>query len=207
VLAEFVEGHVMDHLEHFLGLLGPWITERLQERDADQAGRRRALEAEQANLQRLNHLREQRMTELIEVGISAVGMEVIERIDAEIILSTTSIRDLESQLEEWQGPPVVDDLLDYYSQVRDVIGGVINQAQGVQDINGGLHRVMSGVWIEMGEDRMRAELALKERLGKPGEFLHYAYPPQQRIPFDAEVLSKNWSSPNLASSEQGYSLM
>jgi hypothetical protein len=46
--AELVESHVLNHLHVFIGSVEDWITERAQERNADQVEREAAVDRERA---------------------------------------------------------------------------------------------------------------------------------------------------------------
>ena len=70
--ADLVEEHVLNHLELFLGEdLETWIGERMAERSGERTALQKAVDAQRRDLERLDAQREQRMAELVELGITA----------------------------------------------------------------------------------------------------------------------------------------
>ena len=106
--AQLIEGHVLRHLDAFVGKdLEAWIAERLATRTDEQADLERTLDARRSELVALERRREQRMTELETVGITQLGLEVIERIDAEREGLSATVADIEARLERVLGGAVL----------------------------------------------------------------------------------------------------
>ena len=171
--ADHAEGHVLRHLQWFTGPVEEWIAEQVAERDSEHRARQSALDAERARLAGLDAQREQRMSEIIEHGItSPVAFELIERIDQERESRRRDLEDAEAQLAEHKPTPDVDAALDYYNSLRDVIAGRIASAKSAHDLNAALHDVLGGMWMaledpqwanpEPGEKVLRAEFALRK---------------------------------------------
>jgi DNA invertase Pin-like site-specific DNA recombinase len=115
VVADDAEAVFREMLPHFGSNLDAVVVERLDERHHAQSDRKAALEAKRRELAALDRKREQRMAELTEVGITAVGMEVIERIDAERSRLRDAIADAKAVLAEHADQPDTDDLREFYA--------------------------------------------------------------------------------------------
>jgi hypothetical protein len=88
-------------------------------------------------------------------------MEVIERIDAEIILSTTSIRDAEAQLQEWTAGVNPNAAINFYAGIVDVVQGRIARASGIKEVNAALHDVLTGVWLSYDGQVLTADVTFR----------------------------------------------
>jgi hypothetical protein len=100
--AELAEGHVLRHLDSFVGTtLDAWIGAKLQEHSGDREALERQLETLVANLASLDARREARMAEMAELGMSSIGIELVERIDQERSSLLGRIEDAEARLAEW----------------------------------------------------------------------------------------------------------
>ena len=130
--AELLEAHVLNHLSTFVGSVEDWISGVLAECDGEAQEHRRAIDAERAKLAALERLREERMAELTEVGITAIGLEVIERIDADIDSLRSAIEDAGQALQDVEATPDVDAALDFYTGLVDVIAVRVRRAPGVR---------------------------------------------------------------------------
>ena len=150
--AQLIEGHVLRHLDAFVGKdLEAWIAERLATRTDEQAGLECTLDSRRSDLAALDRRRAQRMTELGTVGITKVGIEVIERIDAEREALSATIADIEARLSEFSTGPSSDAILDYYVSIRDAVTGRIVEAKGPNDVAAVLADVFEGIWAELTE--------------------------------------------------------
>jgi DNA invertase Pin-like site-specific DNA recombinase len=150
--ADLIEGHVLRHLDAFVGKdLEAWITERLATRSDEQEGLECTLDSRRSELAALERRREKRMAELDTVGITKVGLELIERIDAEREALATTIADIEARLSEFSTGPSSDAILDYYVSIRDAVTGRIADAKGPSDVAAVLADVFEGIWAELTE--------------------------------------------------------
>jgi hypothetical protein len=159
--AEMAETRILEHLTLFVGNVQGWIEEQLESRSDGLTTLQKALDEEQAKLADLDALREQRMAELIDVGITDVGLEVIERIDQQRRNIGSDISDAEAQLAEWTASLSGDLVLDWYSGVVDVIQGRVAKAQGIAEINAALHDSLVGVWLAYDGITLSADIRLR----------------------------------------------
>jgi hypothetical protein len=88
---------------------------------------RNLLEKHRAELRRLDTKRDKR-GELEDVRINQIGMEVIERIDYDRSILEGQIELAKVLLGEWDALPNVDEALDCYSHLLDVVQGRIREA-------------------------------------------------------------------------------
>ena len=158
--------HVLRHLHWFIGSVEDWITERVQERSTELQAREKTLARERGRLGELERQRQARMGELEEVGITALGLEVIEGIDRKIEAQQRKIGEAEAMTAEWQGPPDVNAALDYYSKLVDAIRGKVAGADGVEAVNAALTTVVAGLWISYDGKRLEASFALRPLDGR-----------------------------------------
>ena len=150
--AQLIEGHVLRHLDAFVGKdLEAWIAERLATRTDEQAVLERTLEARRSELVALERRREQRMAELENVGITPLGLELVERIDAQREGLAATVADIEARVGEWSEGPSSDAILDYYCSIRDAVTGRIANATGPNDVAAVLADVFCGIWAELTE--------------------------------------------------------
>jgi hypothetical protein len=165
--AELLEGRVLNHLATFVGSVDEWIAEVLGQRNAEAVKRQANIDARKAALAALDRQREDRMAELSELGITAIGMEIIERLDSQREAVRTEIAEAEAVATEWSGPPDVDAALDFYNGLVDAIQGRIKQAPGVQELNEALASVLAGLWCELDPDRDYERLLVQFALHAP----------------------------------------
>jgi DNA invertase Pin-like site-specific DNA recombinase len=158
--ADVAEQRVLEHLTLFVGDVESWIGERLADRTDEQAQFQSAVDAEKAKLAVLDRTREQRMAELAAVGITALGLEVIERIDQERAHVATGIEDAEARLAEWTASLSADAVLDYYNGIVALVQGKVKQAAGVAEINAALHDGLVGVWLACDGEELSAEVRM-----------------------------------------------
>ena len=158
--ADIAEQQVLDHLSLFVGDLQGWIGEQLAQRTDERDELEHALEARGRALASLDALRERRMAELTEVGITAIGLEVIERIDADRDGAATAVEDIEARLGEWTAP-TTDTVLAYYERLIEFIRGKVAKADGTAAINAALHDALVGVWMSYDGADLHAEVRVR----------------------------------------------
>jgi hypothetical protein len=162
VPAELADERILEHLTTFVGSVEEWIGERLAERSDEQVVLERSLERARTKLDELTDLREQRMAELIEVGITTIGMEAIQRIDRQVEAQEKKIADGEAQLAEWTAQLSADGILDFYNRIVDLVKGRIARANGIAEINVVLHDSLTGVWLSYDGKTLTADVTFRE---------------------------------------------
>jgi hypothetical protein len=161
--AELLETHVLEHLACFVDSVEGWLGELVKERDGQRTVHEDQLDAEKAALVALDRQRDERMAELESVGITAIGMEVIERIDAKRDAQQQRVVDAEAVLSEWVPTPNLNAALDYYSELLDLVQGRVQKAQGAKELNEALASVLAGLWCWIEDGRLRVEFELRNR--------------------------------------------
>ena len=138
---------MLRQLDAFVGKdLEAWIAERLATRTDEHAVLARTLDARRSELVALERRRGQRMAVLTEVGITPLGIEVVERIDTQIEALAATVADVEARLSEFSAGPSSDAILDYYCAIRDAVTDRIAQATEPSEVASVLADVFSGVW-------------------------------------------------------------
>jgi hypothetical protein len=165
--AELLETHVLNHLAWFVDSVEGWLGELVRERDGQRKVREGQLDRETASLAALDHTRDERMAELEEVGITKVGMELIERMDARREAQQQRVVDAEAVLAEWAPPPNLNAALEFYSELLDLVQGRVKKAQGARELNEALASVLVGLWCWIEDGRLRVEFELR----KPPEMI------------------------------------
>ena len=161
VPADIAEERILAHLSLFVGDVQTWIGERLADRSSERTARQEALDALKAKLAALDRRREERMSELADIGVSKIGLEVIERIDAQRESSREEIADAEAALGEWTGTLSADAILDFYESVVDLVEGRISKANGVVEINAALLDSLAGVWMRFDGETLTAQVQFR----------------------------------------------
>jgi DNA invertase Pin-like site-specific DNA recombinase len=159
--AELAEQRILDHLGLFVGHVEDWIGERLAERSDEQQALQSALDARRRELSSLDAQREKRMAEMTTIGITPVGLEVIERIDSERAGRQRDIEEAEAVLSEWTARLSADSALDFYNRIVDVVQGRVARAQGMAEINAVLHDTLLGVWLGFDGRTMTADIKVR----------------------------------------------
>jgi DNA invertase Pin-like site-specific DNA recombinase len=160
--ADLVEARVLDHLSLFLeDDLDIWIGEQLAQRSDEQVALQSAVDAKRLALLSLEARREQRMAELENVGITAVGLEVIDRIDRDHAALRADIDDGEAVLSEWTARVSADGVLDFYTRLRDLVSGRVARADGVAEINAILHDSLRGIWLAYDGETLSADIRVR----------------------------------------------
>ena len=163
ISADEVEQRILDHLSLFLADdLETWIRDRIAERTDEQRSLQGVLDAKRQELADLDALREERMAELIEHGItSPVAFELIERIDRQREVLQREIDDADAVLSEWTGQLSVDGVLDFYDRLVDLVKGRVAKADGIAEINAALHDSLLGVWLTYDGDTLTADIEVR----------------------------------------------
>lgn len=159
--AEDAEQRILDHLGLFLGHVEDWIGERLAERSDEQQALQSALDTRRRELASLDTQRERRMAELTTIAITALGLDVIERIDSEREARQRDIEKAEAVLSEWTARLSADSVLDFYNRIVDVVQGRIAKADGVAEINAVLHDTLLGVWLGYDGRTLTADIKVR----------------------------------------------
>jgi hypothetical protein len=161
VPADIAEERILEHLSLFVGDVDAWVGERLADRSSEQTARQEALDTLKAKLAVLDRQRDQRMSELADIGVSKIGLEVIERIDAQRESLRGDIADAEAALGEWTGVLDSDAITAFYAGIVDLVHGRIAKANGVAEVNAALHDSLTGVWMRFDGDTLHAEIRLR----------------------------------------------
>jgi DNA invertase Pin-like site-specific DNA recombinase len=165
--AELLEVHVLDHLGSFVASVEGWLANILNQRTAEAVKWQATLDAKRTALADLDRRRDQRMAELAEIGFSAIGMEVIERIDRQVEQAQAEVKQAEAIHAEWSRTPDLDEPLDFYNDLVDAIQDRIKQAPGVAELNEALSAVLAGLWCELDPDRDYQRLLVQFALRVP----------------------------------------
>jgi site-specific DNA recombinase len=162
--AELLETHVLNHLQTFVGSVEEWIAGVLAERDGERKVREGQLDQEKAALAGLDRQRDERMAELESVGVTTIGMELVERMDARREAQRQRISEAEAVLAEWTAPADVNAGLDFYSGLVDLVQGRVSKAHGAKELHEALASVLAGLWCEIESERERllVQFALRE---------------------------------------------
>jgi hypothetical protein len=181
--ADVLESHVLNHLGTFVGSVEKWIAGVLCERNAEALTLRGALDAEKARLSDMEQQRAKLMTayeRLVSEGdpLSRYALEPVAKLDADTEAQEHRIAEAEARLSEWSAPPDVDEALDFYSGLVDVIQGRISKAPGIEELNEALASILAGLWCELDQDEtLRVRFALRavndDKLELPPAYVGY----------------------------------
>jgi DNA invertase Pin-like site-specific DNA recombinase len=163
--AALLEEHVLNHLQSFVGSVEDWIAGVLAERNGERHALEGRLDQEQAVLLALDGQRDERMAELESLGVNKIGMELIERIDSKRETQSKRIAEAQALLAEWAPTPGVDEALDFYNGLLDMIRGRVRKASGTRELNEALASVLAGLWCEIRDGRLIVEFELRQPLG------------------------------------------
>jgi hypothetical protein len=171
-----------------------WLGDLVKKRDGQRKVHEDRLDQKKSALAALDRQRDERMAELEEVGITKVGMELIERIDAKREAQQRRVVDTEAVLAEWAPPPNLNAALDYYSELLDLVQGRVQKAQGAKELNEALASVLVGLWCWIEDGKLRVEFELRN-------------PPETILPDDPvlpqERPDRDWLPPVELSSKPG----
>lgn len=159
--AVIAEERVLEYLTLFVGDVEEWIGGQLAEREAAAVDRERRLDELLAQLVSLDRQREERMAELQAVGITALGLEVIERIDTEREARRRDVDDARAALAEWSAELDSDAITAFYQGLVDLVKGRVANAEGAAEVNRALHESLAGVWMAYDGKTLTAEVRLR----------------------------------------------
>lgn len=165
--ADLVEGHVLNHLELFLGEdLETWIGERMAERSGERTALEKAVDEEKTRRSGLERQRAKLMAEyerlaLADDPLARYALEPVARLDADIEAEGQRIGDAEAQLAEWTAKINADGVLDWYTRIRDLVRGRIAKAEGIAEINAALHDSLMGVWLAYDGETLTADIKVR----------------------------------------------
>jgi DNA invertase Pin-like site-specific DNA recombinase len=162
--ASLIEGHVLNHLDVFIGSAEQWIAEQAQAISADQRAREAAVETERAvlaDLERKVALAEAAYDDaLSDPKLAFSALRQVARLETACEAQRQCIAHTEAQLTEWAAPPDVDAALDFYTGLVDLVRGKVQRVKGAVELNAALSTVIAGMWCELDGDRLRAEFEL-----------------------------------------------
>ena len=117
--------------------------------------------------------------------MSVCGTERIDRLREQQI---QRIVEAEAVAAEWEGPPDLDAVLDFYNGLIDIVSGKVRQARGAVELNRALSQVIAGMWAALDDGRLRAEFELRY----PGEAPHIVLPanPYAKFPTGLDAAAK-----------------
>jgi DNA invertase Pin-like site-specific DNA recombinase len=167
--AAVLERHVLNHLGSFVGSVEAWIADRVAERDGERKQRERSLDQERAGLCDLDARRTKRMAELEGMNLTAkpaqIALELIERLDTQREAQSERIAAAEALAAEWSPSPNVDEALDFYNGLVDMIDGRVRKASGARELNEALAGLLEGIWCELEPEgeRLLVQFALRDQ--------------------------------------------
>jgi DNA invertase Pin-like site-specific DNA recombinase len=164
--AALLEAHVLDHLDRFMDSVEDWIADVMAERSGERHVHEDELEHQQDVLLALDRQRDERMAEVEEQGTNPILMEAITRIDAKRETQAQRIAEVESMLAEWTPAAGVDEALDFYAGLMELVQGRVKQAQGSRELNEALCSLLAGMWAEIRDGKLMVEFELRAPLGK-----------------------------------------
>jgi DNA invertase Pin-like site-specific DNA recombinase len=153
--AELLEGHVVDHLEAFVGSAETWLREQVHERDAGRELRVQAVDRLRADLVALDRKRSLVIADyenaLTDGDPNArLVLEVAAKLDRERDGLTEQI-DTAEQLVGEPGDTGVNDALDLYGHIVDAVRG--NPADALAQV--------AGMWVGVRDGKLHAEFQLR----------------------------------------------
>jgi endo-alpha-1,4-polygalactosaminidase (GH114 family) len=95
----------LEHLGCFVDSVEGWLGDLVKKRDGQRKVHEDRLDQKKSALAALDRQRDERMAELEEVGITKVGMELIDRMDAKREAQQQRVVDAEAVLAEWARRP------------------------------------------------------------------------------------------------------
>jgi site-specific DNA recombinase len=149
-----VEQAVVDHLDHFLANAEAWIKDRADKADKDRASFADAIAGQRTELRRLELRAERARAQwerLLDAGdddAADAALRGIDRLEGDARHLAEAITAAEAKLEDWPTADV-DAALDFYSDVRDAIGGRVRAAKGFDDLAAALRSMLARVDLEV----------------------------------------------------------
>jgi hypothetical protein len=170
ILATVLETHVMNHLDSFMDSVEAWIADRLAERNGERKQRERSLDNERRVLAELKTRRRQQLDGFDGIDLTdeqrKITLEVIEDTDGKIDAQAHRIAEAQAVLAEWGTTPAVDDALDFYNSLLDVIQGRVKAAHGPRELNEALAGILVGMWCEAADGLLLVEFELQAQPAK-----------------------------------------
>jgi DNA invertase Pin-like site-specific DNA recombinase len=170
ILASVLETHVMEHLDTFMDSVEAWIADRLAERNGERKQRERSLDNERRVLAELKTRRRQQLDGFDAIDLTdkqrKITLEVIEGTDGKIDAQAHRIAEAQAVLAEWGTTPAVDDALDFYNSLLDVIQGRVKAAHGPRELNEALAGILVGMWCEVADGLLLVEFELQAEPAK-----------------------------------------
>lgn len=162
-----LEGRVLGHLDSFVGNLHDWAAERLDAHHAEHEAKEAAVERERAALAALDRQRERHLAEydrLVDEGSSSlarIALERVERLDRDREAQQHALSDAEAVAGEWAGSPDLDAVLDFYNELGALVAGTVKQARGAPHVRDRLRQLLTGIWAEVVDGRLRVQFGLR----------------------------------------------
>jgi hypothetical protein len=181
IRASVIEGHVLEHLDKFVGSAEAWVQEQVNHRSAEQQAREAAIDRDRAALADLDRQRERHFAEyraMVANGdhLARYALEEVDRIDSERADRQQAIAEAEAVVSEWAGPPDVDAALDFYTGLVDLVQGRVQQARGTEELNQALSQVIAGLWADLDGATLHAEFELRAPENGPSGLLQAMAP-------------------------------
>jgi DNA invertase Pin-like site-specific DNA recombinase len=166
ILAELIEGHVLDHIEGFVGDARTWLAEQAAEHDAGRQELAQATERLRDDLARIERRRDLILADyeraIAEDDPTArIVLEVVAKLDSERQAMTAKIADAEAVAAEWKD---TDDsgLSDSVDLLR-----ALGQADTADALNASMSQAVTGIYAAVTDGRLRAEFELAD--GRPSK--------------------------------------
>ena len=170
--ADLIEGHVLDHLEAFVGDAEQWLVHQAPERDDGRQQLRQTAQRLRDELASLDHRRDLVLADY-EAALSEgdakarIVLEVATKLDTERDSLTARLADADALAAEWDH---ADDsgLAESVDLVR-----ALAHADTAEALNRAMAKAVAGIHAAITADgRLRAEFALKHPEGVPYLFRH-----------------------------------
>jgi hypothetical protein len=150
IAAEIAERHVLAHLDVFVGDVAEWLTKQVAVREHEQQQRRAAADQQKHALAGLHRKRERHFDDyrrLVADGdrLARYALEEVERIDAQCDRQSQVVDEAEAVIEEWSGAPDMDQALEFYAKLVDLVRGRVSRAQGTHQVKAELATVIAGI--------------------------------------------------------------
>jgi DNA invertase Pin-like site-specific DNA recombinase len=169
VPARLADERVFHHLGTFVGSVEAWIADRVADHSGEHEIRQQAFRREVAKLAGIERLRSKLMTgyeqQITDDRATAyLALEAVQRKDRELTTQQKKIADTEAKLAEFQGPPDVDRVLDYYNGLLEAIRGRVAGAESIREVNAALSTIIAAIWLSWDRDQLDASFALRPSL-------------------------------------------
>ena len=170
--ADLIEGHVLEHLDVFVGAVEQWLAGQDAEHAAEGRRRRKQADRQREDLHTLDGRRERLMDDyerLLADDDPAARLVLgrASKLDEERAALVQAIESAESVAAEWTTD--VAPTVSYYEDVADALRERLRRAEGAQAMNATLRSVLAALWAEVEEDRER--LLVEFELREPTEYL------------------------------------